>query len=174
MTFYKPKKVEESSQEGAYLHSLRLLARQDYSKKKLQEKLKIKGFDEEHIQQAIEELEDKNYQSDERYTEAKIKQLAHKNYAAGHIQRSLETEGIKIELEKIYEVFEQSGVSEDDQIQALVLKKRPNASWAKNTPESYKLRSKAIQYALQKGHDYAEIKRVLGVILHQLEGSLLS
>jgi regulatory protein len=169
MSSFTVKKVQESSQQGAFLYALRLLAKQDYSCSKLKSKLKLKGFSPEHIQEALDELLEKQYLCDDRYSHAKIKQLAHRGFAPRTIVQLLSQESISITEADVYEVFDVEGVDIEEQIVRLLEKKRPETSWLGNSLDARKLQDKAIRFALTKGHSYGEIRKQLSVILHHLE-----
>lgn len=166
---FKTKKVQESSSHGAYLHALKLLSRTEYSKTKLTSKLKEKGFDPLHIEAAIIELIEKKYLCDDRYSDVRAKQLMQKGYSISYIHKALSHEGLHLDYDQLFEIQDQLGLSEADNLHKALMKKRPDLSWVGRSSEAMKNRNRAIKAAITKGFDYQESQRQLSVILHQIE-----
>jgi SOS response regulatory protein OraA/RecX len=166
---FKIKKVQESSTHGAYLHALKLLSRTEYSQAKLVKKLKEKGFDSTHIEDAIADLVEKKYLCDDRYSDVRAKQLMQKGFSISYIHKALAHEGLSLDYDQLYEIQEYLGLTEEENLNKALLKKRPDSSWIGRNPEAMKNRNRAIKAAIMKGFDYQESQRQLSVILHQLE-----
>lgn len=172
MSQFQIKKVQESCPEKAYLYGLRVLGRREYSELELRKKMKLKGFESDHIESSINQLTEKNFINQDRYTEYKIRSLIQKNYSLSLIQSTLENEDIKVDQEFIEEIFEREGVSEADLIYKILMKKKPDHSWLNPKEDKiYKLRQKALVSAQQKGHNYRKVQEVLSAILHHLDDS---
>ncbi len=152
------KDQELSPQKAAYLYAIKLLTKRDYSKHKLQLKLKTRGYDEEHIQDAVDEIIEKGYLKEETYTTARVKGLIHKGLHPSFIQTKLEEEHIQITIEEINEVFKEYKVTTRDQILTLLSKKMRSIDFEKDQERMDQLRFKLIRYILTKGHDLEEIK----------------
>ena len=75
-----------------------LLARREHSRTELRRKLKKKGFDEDNIDQVIEQLQTNNLLSDERFTETYINMRKHKGYGPLRIEQELRERGVDAEL----------------------------------------------------------------------------
>lgn len=75
-----------------------LLARREHSRTELRRKLKKKGFDEDNIDQVIEQLLINNLLSDERFTETYINMRKHKGYGPLRIEQELRERGVDAEL----------------------------------------------------------------------------
>ena len=65
----KPGRPEPSSRERAYLSALRLLNARDYTVARLREKLHGRGFDEDHVEAALEQLVSEGWLNDSRFAE---------------------------------------------------------------------------------------------------------
>lgn len=92
---------------------LRLLARREYSTYELLKKGREKGFDETEISEAINELQEKDYQSDSRLVLSLIASSQGKYGKAGIKRKCLE-KGITSNL---FEQFWQEQVEENDQVE---------------------------------------------------------
>ena len=75
-----------------------MLARREHSIFELRRKLKSKGFDEDEIDQAIEQLLTNNLLSEERFTESYINMRRRKGYGPLRIAQELKERGINPEL----------------------------------------------------------------------------
>ncbi len=172
MSQFQIKKVQESCPEKAYLYGLRVLGRREYSESELRKKMKLKGFEKDHIDSSINQLAEKNFINLDRYTEYKIRSLIQKSYSISMIQSTLENEDIKVDQEFIESIFEREGVSETDLIYKILMRKKPDHSWLQPKDDRvYKLKQKAMVSAQQKGHNYRKVQEVLSAILHHLDDS---
>ena len=70
----KPLKLERD----AYQVALDLLARREHARVELEQKLQKKGFPESRIHQALQQLTEKGFQSDERYIEDFVRSRVYK------------------------------------------------------------------------------------------------
>lgn len=75
-----------------------LLARREHSTKELTDKLKRKNFLLEEVQDVVQYLQDKDYQSDERYTDSYIRNRVNKGYGWQFIKNALSQQGISREI----------------------------------------------------------------------------
>ena len=154
------KKVEESSQKSAYLYAIKLLAKRDYSVYKLSKKLKERGYDKEHLDDAINEVIELGYLKEELYTEARIKGLMHKGLHPNFIQIKLREECLTVEIDFILEVFSQYPLTVDEQLDKLLSKKLPRSTPYEDLcyEEKQKIKQRAYRYAMSKGHGYSSIQ----------------
>lgn len=158
--FQSKYKIKESSTKEAYNAILRLLAKRDYSFNKLTAKLKQKGFDASHIEEAIAMAQNKGYFREENYINAKIKTLMFKGNSTHSIKMALDFEGLKIEQEYIQEYFDEYRVDHDDQIKQLMRKKIPRTGIPEDREERYKLKGKVIRFVMSKGHSTSIASRL--------------
>src|SRR5690606_29079025 len=70
-----------------YQYSLDLLARRDYSKYKLTQKLRSREFTDEEIEDTIENLVKKNYLREEEYQRMRVQGMLIKGYANSFIKQ---------------------------------------------------------------------------------------
>jgi regulatory protein len=145
----------------AYQYSIKLLARQDYSCHALRQKLLLKGFEPEAVEQAIQQVIQKGYLREENYLKNKIRSLASRNYSLSYIQRRLAQENLRVDSEKIEELL-QGGLlpSEDDQIKKLIEKKWRLLQKKSGVPPA-KIREKILSFLLSKGHSLGKCKGLL-------------
>lgn len=127
-----------------YQESIKLLAKRDYSVPKLTEKLKTKGFTLVEIEAVIQTLIEKRYLREDEYIRARVKAFIRKGYSKKHIELKLRQEGLNNTVEIINEQFNELGVSEKDQVERLIAKKRENDP----------LRLK--RFLMSKGHFYED------------------
>ncbi|MBP5296067.1 MAG: RecX family transcriptional regulator, partial [Bacteriovoracaceae bacterium] len=133
----------------AYQYAIRLLAGQDYSVFKLEQKLRQKGFADEDIQDAISEVERKGYLRPQAYLRHRVLALARKGEAAPLILRQLEFEHLSTNLAEIEALMAEEGLSAETQILYLLQKKLGRSSASPTlTPAAAQ---KVIAFVLRKG-----------------------
>ena len=140
----------------AYQTLIRLLSSRDYSEHKLREKLRNRNFPANEIDDAINEVKEKNYLKEEIYAEARAKAFMNKGYSQNFIKQKLNQEHVKVENEFIEEIYDDHKRSEDDQIKYLIDKKLRGKQLI-----DYDHEVKIIRFALSKGHKIGSIKKVL-------------
>ncbi len=134
-----------------YNDAIKLLAKRDYSRFKLVQKLKQKGHSKEAIDETIEELLEKKYLREDLYIEARIKGLIRKGYAADFIKKKLAAENCSIETDQVYKQMEELKIDERSIVFDLIEKKL----YGKELSES---RDKVMRFLLSKGYSYPLIK----------------
>ncbi len=150
------------TERRAYKESIKLLARQDYSRAKMRQKLKQRAVPAEEIEQVLVYLVEKNYLREENYLEARAKGLVTKGLSPKSIQHKLHSEGLEVSQEKIQEFMSDKGVSTDSQLEKLVQKKARTLSQEKlQSPEGRKERDKILRFLLSKGYSFSESKKAL-------------
>jgi regulatory protein len=161
------KKVEESSQKSAYLYAIKLLAKRDYSVHKLTKKLKERGYDQEHIDESIQEVLDLGYLKEELYIEARIKGFMHKGLHPSFIIMKLREEALTVDEDTILQVFSEYPITINDQVQKLIIKKLPrDGSYNELDYESkQKIKQRAFRYALSKGHKYSIVQNIFTEVI---------
>lgn len=78
-------------------YALTLLAKREYTAKTLSAKLQSKGYDADEIAATMAFLQDRNFQSDERYAQSKTRQLENRSGNA-YVNMALTSKGIAEEL----------------------------------------------------------------------------
>ena len=101
-----------------------LLSRRDYSAYELTKKGREKGFEQDEITEAIQELQSKDYQSDTRLVESMITSCQGK-YGKSVIKRKCREKGINADVfEEIWEAqIDEEQTGELDDLKAKVMRK---------------------------------------------------
>jgi len=141
----------------AYIYAAKLLAKADYSKKKLVHKLLQKKFNESDINIALALLIDKNFLNEKRYAENVTISLMHRYYSPQFIHQKLLVEDIDFSLVSISTIFDEYQVTTEKQIVALINKKIGK----QNGLIDEKLEYKIITSIVSKGHDLERCKQIL-------------
>lgn len=147
----------------AYNYLVKLLSFRDYSEHKLREKLREKKFSPEESESAICELKSRGYLREDLYVEARIKGFMNKHCSANYIKQKLQQEKVEVDINRIYEIFDEYRIDECDQIKTLIAKKLKSSFMAEElTPEDkFKLSQKALRYAMTKGHKPGDVLKIL-------------
>ncbi len=135
-TFEDSKKIKKEC--------LRLLTRRDHSRKEMQEKLVLKGYDRNQVGEIIDELSKQNWQDDFRYAESYARVRSQKGFGPGYIAYELRQQGVA------QDTIEQIIRSMSDQWMILL-----EQAYTKKYPDSAKLdnneRAKRIRFLMQRG-----------------------
>lgn len=166
MSFPRPRPIQDPTPEKAYLYAIRLLAKRDYSKPKMLTKLKDKGFDEDQSQYALNKIVEKDYLREDAYIRSKTKSWMHKGHPPSFIVMRFAQEELKVDIETIQQIFEESGVTTFQQIEWLAQKKKASSEIFEQGQENYKKRQKILAYIVGKGHSFEEAISALRAILH--------
>ena len=141
-----------------------LLNRRSYSSFKLKQKIE-KKYSQEETQKAIQSLLKEGWMDDILYAQSKSREWIQRGFSVYYIQKKLEREKLSLSEEQIFDLYEELGLTEKDQIIRLIqkkLKKVKNFSELKDIKKmDYKIKQKLIQAALSKGHHYGEIQKAL-------------
>lgn len=78
--------------------ALRLLTRREHSAKELSNKLKVKGFSHEEIQEALDSCQRLNLQSDQRFAESYVRCKIRHGYGPLKISQQLKSKGVDSDL----------------------------------------------------------------------------
>ncbi|MGX2969604.1 recombination regulator RecX [Ursidibacter sp. B-7004-1] len=119
-----------------------LLSKRDYSEAELRQKLIQKEFETEEIDDAISQVQEKNWQSDERFCSHFIHYRSQQGYGPNRLKFELRQKGIKDWL--ISQELENCEVDWFEQAEILFNKKRP-ISW------DIKAKQKIWRYMLSRG-----------------------
>ena len=86
----------ESQQESKKIKTacLRLLTRRDHSRKEIQDKLAVKGYDRSQVSTVVDELAQQSWQDDTRYAESYARMRSHKGFGPVRIAYELRQQGI--------------------------------------------------------------------------------
>ncbi|MBC77413.1 MAG: hypothetical protein CME64_15520 [Halobacteriovoraceae bacterium] len=139
----------------SYNYSLKLLAKRDYSKFKLRQKLASR-FSDEEIEEAIELLLEKNFLREEEYARIRIKSLLISGNSNSLIKLKLENEELKVSDDLINQVKEDNGLGEASSIEELIRKKMRHKEVPVCDNELLKLKHKLLNFLASKGHNLEE------------------
>lgn len=138
--------------QRAYSYTVKLLTGRDYSEKKLKEKLYLKKYPKNIIEDVIGEIKERGFLKEESYVEARIKAFMNKGYSKRYILQKISQEAEKIDPEIIDEIYTEYRITEEDQVKKLVQKKIPS-----NLPidfeEKKKVFQKILRFVVSKGHN---------------------
>jgi len=151
--------MEEDVSKKAFNYAIRLLSRRDYSKYKLLQKLKEKGFPKEIHEEIINKLIELKYLNEDEYKLARIKGFIRKGYSSDAIVFKLKQENCSASSTEILSIFQELETNDDLIATDIVQKKyRLEKDFSTNTK---KLKNKVIRYALQRGHSFSKITNIL-------------
>jgi len=145
----------------AYVYALALLAGQDYSEYKLRQKMQLKGYAGEELDEALVRLKEKNYLREGEYKNLLAKKLMRKGQADGLVKRRLEQEHLQIDAGELSELREDCGVAQEDALAQLVAKKLRGQPWPTEMEARQKLQAKVYRFLLSRGYSYQDAKRAL-------------
>jgi regulatory protein len=154
---------EQTPKKGptAYVYALALLAGQDYSEYKLRQKMRLKGYGGEELDEALARLKEKNYLREGEYKKLLAKKLMRKGQADGLVKRRLEQEHLQIDATELGELREDCGVAQEDALTQLVAKKLRGQPWPAAPEQRQKLQAKVYRFLLSRGYSYQDAKRAL-------------
>lgn len=142
----KPLETEEHAR--SYL--LDLLARKDYSRAQLEQKLKQRGCAAEFIDPLLNQFAELGYQSDQRFVEAQVRQRLEQGQGRRKIEFELRNKGVSSDL--IRQTIDAAEV--DPHKQALeYLRRRYGTQLAADQKE----RAKRTRHMVGRGFSYDEI-----------------
>ena len=154
---------EEKNEEGysrragpsLKTRAMRYLARREYSRRELREKLRPylqESQSEEELDTLLDELERKGYLSDERFARSRVR-LRAARYGNARLAYELRSSGVSNEL--IDQALDDLGQSEGQRARAL---------WSKRfgqVAQDYKERAKQMRYLLARGFSMEIARKVV-------------
>jgi SOS response regulatory protein OraA/RecX len=151
--------VEEAKQrERSYV--LWLLARRDYSRKKLEQKLRDRGNTPEQIAELLDRLIEAQIFQPKAFLRTRTRSLARKGYSPSAISWKLREDGVKESPAQVGELLEDQGVAADEGLKALVAKARRKLSTSE-IPQAF------VRRCLGRGHRYADIVKAWKESVHE-------
>ncbi len=144
-------KTQTYDHQRAYSYTVKLLTGRDYSEKKLREKLILKKYPKNVIEDVVGEIKERGFLREESYVEARIKAFMNKGYSKRYILQKISQEAEQINLESIDEIFLEYRMSEEDQVIRLIQKKIPT-NLPSNFEEKKKVFQKILRFVVSKGH----------------------
>lgn len=147
--------------QSAYQYALYLLSGQDYSEFKLRQKLRLKQFEQEDIDETIKKLTEKNYLREEEYKRLLARRWMNKGYSDQMIKRRGQQEDLEFSSSELSDWRDESGRSSDEVITSLVSKKLRGKTIPSDREARQKLRDKVSRFLLCKGYGFDEIKTAI-------------
>lgn len=158
----------EDDVKKAYLYSIKLLTKRDYSSAKLRNKLVEKKYCVTAIDQVIKELLERRFVRDELFAEARIKALMHKGYSPSFICKILLQEALPMSLESIHAIFSEYNLTTEEQIAQLINKKMPKkVIYQADQQLITKHKNRVLRYLVSKGHELSKSERMLSTYIEK-------
>jgi regulatory protein len=144
--------VEEAHQVSKQIKKdcLRLLTRRDHSRKEIQHKMAVKGYESSQVSAVIDDLAQQSWQDDSRYAESYARMRSHKGFGPVRIAYELKQQGIETHtVDKVLQATSDNWLNLMEQV------------YNKKYPESLAMdineRAKRIRFLLQRGFSSAMI-----------------
>jgi len=134
--------------------AVRLLSRREHSAFEIRDKLQKRDFDEAEIAQAIVELQQGGWLSDERYTEVYIRMRQLKGFGPIRIAMELNERGVK---QAIVEAF----LDANDESWQQTLVQQYQKKYRNKLIEDYNDKAKRIRFLQYRGFPLDQIYRVV-------------
>lgn len=145
--------VEPLTEKELWSKAIQYLARREYTRKELVDKLAKLSPD--NIEAVLDSLESEGYQSDRRFTESFVRMRAAQGHGLNRIRFDLQKKGVSSNL--LNEVLEELCV--DWYEQAAEVYSRKYASVLKDS--DYKEKSKRMRFMSQRGYSMDEIMHAI-------------
>ncbi|MFO7593808.1 MAG: regulatory protein RecX [Pseudomonadota bacterium] len=147
------------SEAEAYTVAVGLLARREHSARELAGKLKSRGFADTVVEAVLARLEAERLQSDERFTEAYLRQRSQKGYGPQRIAAELRERGIDDPLiSSQFRQAEEEGELDWFELAAAAYRKKYGA----RPIEDMKDRAKRQRFMQYRGFTHEQIAEAMG------------
>ncbi len=134
--------------------ALDLLARREHSRQELRDKLRQRDYDEREIEQALAELADRGWQSDERFAEAYVRARRQRGEGPLRIALALRQRGVD-------EALVGALLVESDASWVAVAEQAWRKRFAGQSPRSLSEKAKQQRFLLYRGFSHEQIRAVL-------------
>jgi len=124
--------------------AVKLLSRREHSAFEIRDKLRMRDFDEAEIEQAIVELKQGGWLSDERFAEAYIRMRQNKGFGPVRIAMELNERGVDEGIVSQY-------LHADDDIWQQVLQQQYKKKYGNRPVEDYSDKAKRIRFLQYRG-----------------------
>lgn len=135
--------------------AVKLLSRREHSAFEIRDKLQKRDFTEEEITQAISELQQGGWLSDERYAEAYIRMRQQKGFGPIRIAMELHERGVE---ESIVEAF----IDDSEESWQQILERQYLKKYKNRPVEDYNDKAKRIRFLQYRGFSLDTIYRTIG------------
>lgn len=137
-----------------------LLGQRDYPRHKLVEKLMKREMTSEQAHQLIDELRDVGLFREQAFAKSRTRTLLQRGYGPKLVQARMSYERVPIEPTDVKDAFDALGITEEDQVQKLVVKAHSKYSKSKKITDERMLQNKVVQSVCQKGHSFDLVKKI--------------
>jgi regulatory protein len=131
-----------------------LLARREHSRRELIDKLKVRGFEGQEVEEYLDRLAERGLQSDERFAKSFIRQRSQNGYGPVRVRQELRQKGIEDSAISLH--FEAMGI---DWYKVAVMAWRKKYNQAPGS--DVKLRAKQTRFLQYRGFDFDMINYAL-------------
>ncbi len=136
--------------------AIRYLSRRDYSRRELYDRLQTKGFASAVIEAALNDLEEKGYQSDERFAETLLRSRVNKGDGPFKIRMQLGQKGVgKAVITQLFDSIDIDWLAQAHKVR--------QKHFGDQLPADSKSLSKQMRYLRNKGFYQDHIDAVLSV-----------
>lgn len=144
----------------AFKYCIHLIAKQDYSKFKLSQKLISKGYSQTVVDICVKKLQDLDYLREADYTRMRVLGIIKKGYGTRYVIQKCSQENLVVDESLIYEILEQEEICMDN-ILSYQVEKRTRGHNFEQMPQDvkYKTISKIRTQLFSRGFDLEAIKR---------------
>lgn len=152
--FFEAEIYNELEDTATFKHAIKILARKDYSRSKLVQKLKDRECPKDEIDPVIDLLIEKQWFKEELYTEGRVKYFVRKGYHPKTIKTRLAEESVYTDMEFIFAVMNEQKVTIEDQVRDLIIKRLPVGDMPERLPD------RVMRYIVNRGHSFQDILNV--------------
>lgn len=161
-THPRPTDEESLPKEDPKDYLLRLLAGRDYSRAKLEAKLRERRYEPQQIREALDELEASGLFRETAFADARIRAFLSKNYGPRWIQAKLRAERVNVTMDQIDAAYDYLGFGEADQVRELVRKARATSDMKRReAADPRAARTRLVQKVMAKGHSATLAMRIV-------------
>lgn len=141
---YDPQAIKSPPKRPAKEYVGFLMGRREYSRKELEQKMKLKGYEPLMIEQTLDWMTEHNYQSDERFAASVVRQQG-RRLGNSRLSQNLQQKGVDKEL--ILESLEQAD-DEGERANGVIDK------FSKYDLTDLKIKQKAFRFLMSRGFSY--------------------
>ncbi len=134
--------------------AVRLLSRREHSAFEIRDKLRKREFDEADIEQAIAELKQGGWLSDERFAEAYIRMRQNKGFGPVRIAMELNERGVDETLVSQY-------LHADDEIWQQILEQQYTKKYGNRPVEDYSDKARRIRFLQYRGFSLDQVYSIV-------------
>ncbi|WP_432715649.1 recombination regulator RecX [Vibrio sinaloensis] len=134
---------------------MQLLSRRDHGEYELYQKLALKGYDQQEIQQAVNFCQDHNYLDDLRYAKSQIRQHVYK----GHGERRIRQE---LQQKRVADSVVEAALVEEQQDWFELAKQAAQKKFKGNRAKDQKEYAKQVRFLQYRGYSFEQISYALG------------